>query len=160
MRTVTKDSDFQSEPVTFTCGVKDASERTLKKYGWTIEDWRKQIKAQDGICPICKGRRERMVIDHEHVRGWKKMSDEKRRLYVRGVVCWFCNLYYLCRGMNAQKAENIIRYMRNYQEHFDLGDNPKIADARASYLVNYEEEKAKTAARGAAVDARSAIRSE
>lgn len=139
-------------------GVKDPTARVQDKYGIDLEWWRNQIATQHGLCPICSGTRERMVVDHEHVKGWKKMPPEKRRLYVRGIVCWFCNLYYLCRGMTVQKAINIVQYMRDFQERFDLGKNPEIAANRAHYLTNYEADKATAMARATAVSKASSVR--
>lgn len=58
----------------------------------------------------------RLVIDHEHVFGWKRMPPEERRLYVRGLLCFFCNHYYLARGLTVDKAENVVRYLKRYAE--------------------------------------------
>jgi hypothetical protein len=55
-----------------------------------------------------------MVIDHEHVRGWKKMPPEQRKLYVRGLTCWYCNSTYLGRGLTVAKAEGVVRYLKAY----------------------------------------------
>jgi len=91
---------------------------TLNKYGLTADDFRRIVNEQGGICPVCEKTPStgRWNIDHHHVKGWKKMPPEKRRLYVRGIVCWFCNRYYLSKAINVKKAENIIAYLTRYLE--------------------------------------------
>jgi len=48
------------------------------------------------------------------VEGWANMPPEKRKIYVRGLVCFFCNRYYLAKAINQDKARNIVRYLDNY----------------------------------------------
>ena len=83
----------------------------------SVEAYRMMYEAQGGICPICekKPKNDNFRIDHEHVKGWKKMPPEKRKLYVRGLVCMFCNRYYLAKAINQSKARNIIRFLDNYE---------------------------------------------
>lgn len=92
------------------------TQATLNKYGLTREEMRRILERQGYICPICEKTPTtgRWVIDHEHVKGWKKMPSEKRKLYVRGVTCWFCNRNYLAKAMNKRKAKNIIEYLEAY----------------------------------------------
>jgi hypothetical protein len=92
------------------------SEATLKKYGLSEEEWRVILEAQGGTCFVCKlvPTKGRLCIDHEHVKGWKKMPPEKRKLYVRGLLCWVCNHYYLGRGINISKAKNVAVYLENF----------------------------------------------
>lgn len=157
----TKKVKVPPEPATIGLyGIKDPSARVMEKYGVDIAWWRERISAQKGLCPICNGTRERMVIDHEHAKGWKKMPAEKRRAYVRGIVCWFCNLYYLCRGMTVQRAVNTVEYMREFQVRFDLGKNPEIAANRGAYLTNHEADKATALTRVKAVSEANKIRVE
>lgn len=91
---------------------------TLKKYGLDEADWRRLADAQGSVCFVCKKEPStgRLCIDHEHVKGWKKMPPEQRKLYVRGLLCWVCNHYYLGRGINIDKAKNVVRYLEQYQE--------------------------------------------
>lgn len=90
---------------------------TLKKYGLTIEDWRSIAKAQGHVCFVCKKLTStgRLCIDHEHVRGWKKMPPGQRKLYVRGLLCWVCNHFYVGKGITIDKAKNVVLYLSEYE---------------------------------------------
>lgn len=98
--------------------VQQPSPATLKKYGLSPEEWRSILERQGGVCAICKQvpRTGRMVIDHFHQRGWKKLSPEKRKLAVRGVCCWWCNATYLGRGINVERARNVVRYLEEFEQ--------------------------------------------
>lgn len=93
------------------------STSTLRKYGLDQETWEAYIDEQDGVCAVCRKvpSTGRGVIDHEHVRGWKAMAPELRAMYVRGVLCWFCNHAYLGRGINLAKAYGVVEYLENYE---------------------------------------------
>jgi hypothetical protein len=58
----------------------------------------------------------RWNIDHEHRRGWKKMPPAKRAKCVRGLLCWFCNKYYMGRSITIEKVQNVVEYLKSYQE--------------------------------------------
>ena len=88
---------------------------TLAKYGLSQLDYRMFYEAQGGVCAVCKKpAKNTLYVDHEHVKGWKKLPPEKRKLYVRGLLCYFCNRYYLAKRMTVEKAHNIIEYMEAY----------------------------------------------
>ena len=89
---------------------------TLKKYGLSEEEWQAILDSQGGVCPICGKAPStgRWVIDHYHVKGWKNMPPELRKLYVRGILCWFCNHSYVGRGITIQKAENMVSYLKRF----------------------------------------------
>lgn len=100
---------------------------TLHKYGLTLEDFKRILEAQGGVCPICgltpkpskRDGKIRWVIDHQHVKGWKNMPPEKRRKYVRGVCCWYDNRYFLSKGITAEKARNVIDYLTNFLQRLE-----------------------------------------
>lgn len=102
------------------------SDATLKKYGLSKQDFAHILTDQDGVCPICgkvpnpskKTGKRRWVIDHMHVKGWKKMPPEKRKQYVRGITCWFCNRNYLAKAMTVDKAYNLAHYLEDFEEDF------------------------------------------
>lgn len=66
---------------------------TLRRYGMTQAEWIAMVRRQGGGCAICGNvpASGTLHVDHQHVRGWKRMPPEERRRYVRGVICWACN---------------------------------------------------------------------
>lgn len=93
------------------------SSATLKKYGLSDAVWCSMALSQGQACAICRKlpKTGRLCIDHEHVKGWKKMKDEQRVNYVRGLLCWVCNHYYCGRGITVDKAKNLVSYLEEYQ---------------------------------------------
>jgi len=108
-----------SDGTVLTTAVKVPSEQTLKNYGLTYRSWRTMLMKQRGVCGICSRvpvSSGRLVVDHEHVPGWRKMPSAKRALYVRGLLCSTCNHYILTRWATPAKlragAEFLERYMK------------------------------------------------
>lgn len=97
--------------------VKPPLPETLRKYGLSLDDWREILERQGGVCAVCElePRSGRLCIDHEHIPRWKKLPPEKRKLYVRGLLCWFCNESYVGRAINIRKARNIVTYLEEYE---------------------------------------------
>ncbi len=91
---------------------------TLAKYGLSEDHWRELLWRQDSVCAVCKKAPTtgRLCIDHDHVRGWKKLPPEKRRLYVRGLLCFWCNSRYVGRSITVAKAENVVAYLKAHAE--------------------------------------------
>ena len=92
--------------------------QTLRKYGLTLQAWQAILRAQGGACAVCRQvpKTGRLVTDHEHVKGWKKMPPEQRKLYVRGLLCWWCNHAYLGRGITLYKARGVVAYLMAYKK--------------------------------------------
>lgn len=91
--------------------------KTLQKYGLSAEDWTAILLRQGGVCAVCKKPpRARLCIDHAHVKGWKKLPPEKRRLHVRGLLCWFCNEHYVGRSITIAKSEAVTEYLRAHED--------------------------------------------
>lgn len=90
---------------------------TLKRYGLSEAEWCAMLDAQGGVCAVCKRvpTTGRLCTDHEHVKGWKKMPPEQRKQYVRGLLCWTCNSFYLARGITVDRARNVVSYLDQYQ---------------------------------------------
>jgi len=89
---------------------------TLNKYGLNLDTFKELLASQNGVCAICcKVPNGRWNIDHDHVKNWKKLPPEQRVKYVRGVLCWFCNRYYVGRSITVAKAENVVRYLKRYE---------------------------------------------
>ena len=86
---------------------------TLDKYGLSYGEWKAILDRQGGVCGAC-GRLPpslKLNIDHEHVRGWKQMPPEKRKLYVRGLLCFTCNHYRLARGATPENLRGAADYL-------------------------------------------------
>lgn len=97
------------------------SKVTLRKYGLDAQAWLAILEAQGWTCAICKKvpKTGRFVTDHHHAKGWKKMKPEKRRLYVRGLTCWWCNKNYIGRSISVEKASNVVLYLRAFQARLE-----------------------------------------
>jgi hypothetical protein len=99
--------------------MKIPSEKTLKKYGLNDLEYAKMFNDQDGACFICgkapkDGRT--LNVDHVHVRGFKKMFPDQRKKFVRGLLCYFCNRFYMAKAMTEEKAIRIIQYLKVYND--------------------------------------------
>jgi len=96
--------------------IRPPSVATLRKYGWSAEDWLRQWEDQDRVCPICKQPKTNLVIDHYHYDNYKKLSPKVRASFVRGIVCNWCNRRIVGRGATIERLENAAQYLRNYEE--------------------------------------------
>ena len=98
--------------------IRTPSLATLRKYGLTVEDFETMVANQAGACRVCENEPStgRLVVDHFHVKGWKKMPPDRRRLYVRGLLCWYCNHAYVGRGITVRKARNVVDYLEAFEE--------------------------------------------
>lgn len=100
------------------------SAATLKKYGLSEEEWMAILLRQGGVCAICKlaptpspkTGKTLLNVDHEHVKLWKKMPPEKRKLYVRALLCWQCNRFRMFRGATKEYAYNMYKMLEEYEE--------------------------------------------
>lgn len=107
--------------------LKRPTQTTLDKYGLSYTDWLEIAQRQEFVCAICHKlpKSGRLNIDHEHVKGWKKMPPEQRKIYVRGLLCYMDNKYFMARGMSVVRAINIKEYIERYQDRTFL--EPKSA---------------------------------
>lgn len=94
------------------------TDKTLRRYGLTLTDWQAILKRQGGVCAVCRRlpTNGRLCIDHEHLKNWKKLKPRYRRLYVRGLLCFFCNHYYVGRAITVERAQNVVDYLRSHNE--------------------------------------------
>ena len=92
--------------------------RTLRKYGMTEQDWIEMYNNQGGRCAICSNSLEgkRANIDHFHRPNWKKLSDEKRKQDVRGLLCWTCNHLIVGRGVTIPRLYKAVGYLENFEK--------------------------------------------
>ena len=93
--------------------VKQPSKQTLQKYGLPLDEWRVLLEKQNGVCYICQKvpKTERLCIDHFHIKGFKKMKPEQKKLYVRGLLCNYCNLRVASKAINLEKAIRLVAYL-------------------------------------------------
>lgn len=94
--------------------VQRTSDKTLSKYGIDWVGWVALFLAQGSVCAVCKKLPPsgRLVIDHEHVKGWKKLPPEQRKRLVRGILCWTCNLFVVGRGATIARLLSAAEYLR------------------------------------------------
>ena len=97
--------------------IKVPSKATLRKYGLTLEDWQRRLNDQGGVCFICEKEPPSgiLCVDHFHVKGWKKMAPEKRKQYVRGLLCSYCNLRLLRKGWTLAKLKRAVLYVEKFE---------------------------------------------
>ena len=98
-------------------GLIQPTDATLRKYGLTPALWRKLVHAQLGRCGACgkRPKKGRLVIDHEHCKGWRKLPPEERRKYVRGLLDWTCNHYRLGKGATIDNLRGAAEYLIRYE---------------------------------------------
>lgn len=102
------------------------SQGTLRRYGLDIRSWLVILEAQGNVCAICKRvpNSGSWVTDHEHVAKWKKMLPERRRLFVRGIICHWCNSHVVGRFVTLEKSRNATAYLTRYDRRRPK-DEPK-----------------------------------
>ena len=100
---------------------------TLKKYGLSLEEWRAMADAQGHRCWVCQQEptKGRLCIDHVHVKGWKKMPPEQRKLYVRGLLCFRCNTTFVGRGVTVERSRRVTLYLEAYETRRPPDPPPK-----------------------------------
>ena len=97
--------------------IKEPRPATLKKYGLSLNDWKEILAVQGYRCPICLNVLCKTTnIDHFHAQGWSKMSDEKRKLYVRGITDWYCNKNALYKGISIEKLQRTVQYLIDFEK--------------------------------------------
>lgn len=89
----------------------------ITKYGLTIDEVEERKKNGCEGCGIKEGV---LCIDHIHVLGFKTLSPEAKRKYVRGVACFLCNTGFRVfertkdGKRNRQMLEGTIKYFSKY----------------------------------------------
>ena len=104
------------------------SDSTLKRYGGTRALWLSLWLKQRGRCPVCDRGAEhgvKFVIDHEHVRGWRRMAPASRWKYVRGLPCARCNWRFLVPGMTYEIARRMTFFLAAY-----LARRPEVLEPK------------------------------
>lgn len=80
--------------------LKQPTVETLTKYGMILVDWTRLAVSQGGVCRICQKLPQsgRLCIDHEHVKGYSKMTSQEKISHVRGLLCMYCNRYRVAKN--------------------------------------------------------------
>lgn len=102
--------------------IKPPSRGTLRKYGISEPEWYAMLHEQGGCCPICERRfteTMRPCVDHLHAKGFKKMADEDKKRYVRGLLCFFCNKQLIPKGMTTMRAWNVYDYLLAFDGRYN-----------------------------------------
>lgn len=92
---------------------------TLRRYGLTQAEWVAIAGRQGNVCAVCRRLPDngRLCTDHDHVKGWKKMPPHERKWHVRGLLCYFCNHYYVGRCITVAKAANVLAYLTAHEKN-------------------------------------------
>lgn len=90
---------------------------TLAKYGLSLAEWQAMADGQGHVCVVCKQHptSHRLCTDHEHVRQWKLMAPEHRKLFVRGLLCYRCNTTFVGRGITVDRSRGVTSYLEAYE---------------------------------------------
>jgi len=92
-------------------------QRLRKTYGITLDEWKELSK---NGCEVCGRKDGRLCVDHIHVLGFKKMSAEDKRKYIRGAACFMCNTGFKAfektkdGKRNRQQLDGTYRYFLKY----------------------------------------------
>ena len=102
----------------FRRGITTPSATTLRRYGLTADEWLQLLADQDWKCPICERDAAELTLntDHEHVRGFDKMTEAEKKPYTRGILCAYCNHRRVHSSISADIAQRIANYIRRYEE--------------------------------------------
>ncbi len=87
------------------------------KYGLTVEQYKAMVKAQAGLCAICRqpprGKKKRLGVDHDHETG-----------AVRGLLCGTCNT---AIGHLAESRDSLRRAARYLARFIKKQEKPNGA---------------------------------
>ena len=75
--------------------------QVIYKYGMSVDEYDHWMEAQEGVCDICEGQHERLVIDHDHETG-----------VTRGILCYSCNIALGYYEKYSDRLGNFINYLR------------------------------------------------
>ena len=113
-------------PPKFVEGIQLPRSRTCEEYGLTLETWQHIAARQGWACGVChkKPKNKRLVVDHVHISGWRRMPPEVRRRYVRGLCCMSCNHFVLTRYADALKHRQAAEYLEDFERRFNASETP------------------------------------
>ena len=91
------------------CGKERKRQSRLARYNLTVKQYELMLKAQNGVCAICKqpeiikqnNRIIRLAVDHDHTTG-----------KIRGLLCSTCNILLAHVENNPEILKEIPRYLQ------------------------------------------------
>ena len=97
----------------FKRGTTTPAPSTLRRYGMTAAEWIELLAEQGWVCPICERDAGELKLntDHEHVRGWEKMTNREKARYTRGILCAHCNHRKVHSKNDAATTGRILHYL-------------------------------------------------
>lgn len=109
-------------------GIKPPSNKTLAKYGLDALRWLELLATQGWKCAVCQKSRATWNTDHQHVPGWAKKPPEERAIYVRGILCWYCNRHIVQSNLSAADGRRVAEYLEAYEARrtADLARQPPM----------------------------------
>lgn len=101
----------------------EKDKRLYKTYGITLIEWEQLLIEQDGVCRVCKTMPKSgiLCVDHIHQKGYKQMSPEEKKKYVRGLCCYMCNTGF-----------------KSFEKTADGGRNRKSLDGTYAYFQEFK----------------------
>ena len=77
--------------------------RLRRKYGLTLAQYNRMLKAQGGVCKLCGRPPQKLAlaVDHDH--------KTKR---VRGLLCFTCNHFHVAKN-TAETARRMVPYLES-----------------------------------------------
>jgi hypothetical protein len=108
------------------------SAATLAKYGLSLAEWQAMADAQGHACWVCQQvpTKGRLCIDHVHVKDWRFMAPEHRKLWVRGLLCYRCNTTFVGRGVTVERSRRVTLYLQAYEARRPAFVHPKAKKAK------------------------------
>ena len=87
-----------------------------RSYGLTEKQYEKMLKSQMGKCALCGSlpMSRSHAVDHEHIKGYKKLEPKEKRKFVRGLLCFRCNKFKVGR-LDLEWAKKIYDYLKKYE---------------------------------------------
>ena len=98
-----------------------------RSYGITEAEYNSMLKKQKGVCALCGSppKAVSLHVDHEHVKGYKKLSQAEKKQYVRGILCYRCNKFKVGR-LDLEWARKILEYLETHGRN--INTNPASKD--------------------------------
>ena len=97
-----------------------------KNYGIGVKEYSYLFTQQNRVCAICQHppKKRHLCVDHRHVKGYKKLAENKKALEIRGLLCFRCNKF-LVGALESNKNPrlvflNLFNYFCKYKLKNDL----------------------------------------